>query len=188
MFSHFVRRGDVEALRRLHPHWIEIDYIDRDLLISARYGYWDVFQLLVEERGRHHSNWEEVLASSMMLAIMGRHVDFVRCLLEMEHFQVNSNIFNWNTALHFAVWSGCIEIMELLISSGADLDMRNFDGVRPLDLAIIQNDEAATRLLIRHGVDVNGKAHPETVQEESMLLSEAKEDFDHCQLVSRTRS
>jgi len=55
------------------------------------------------------------------------------------------------TFLHWAAAGGQNEIVELLITKGADVNARNDDGVTPLDTAIMHKQTEITDLLRQHG-------------------------------------
>ena len=57
---------------------------------------------------------------------------------------------NTNTPLHFAVQNGNVEIVKTLLARGYDQNVRNADGLTPLDLAIATNNTAITQLLLEH--------------------------------------
>ena len=56
-----------------------------------------------------------------------------------------------NTPLHFAIQNGNIEIVKTLLAGGCNLGERNADGLTPLDLATMLNNEEIVRLLLEHG-------------------------------------
>ncbi|XP_025837498.1 ankyrin repeat and protein kinase domain-containing protein 1 [Agrilus planipennis] len=65
---------------------------------------------------------------------------------------------DYRTVLHYAVLSGNIEIVNLIIKQGAKLNYdESFDLGKPspLDLAILKGDPAIIRLLIESGANVN---------------------------------
>ena len=59
------------------------------------------------------------------------------------------------TVLHHAVKNGKKEIIELLISNGADINSKDNNGYTPLHYATWNNDCSTLKLLISHGADVN---------------------------------
>ena len=63
------------------------------------------------------------------------------------------------TPLHYAAQYDHTEIAELLISKGADLNVRTRDGQTLLHRTALYNHTATAELLIAHGVDVNAKAN-----------------------------
>ena len=67
------------------------------------------------------------------------------------------------TPLHMAAWNGKAEVIEVLVSRGADLNAKwelaqTGDGSwNALHITAIQGRTAAARVLVRCGTDVNGR-------------------------------
>ncbi len=59
------------------------------------------------------------------------------------------------TAAHVAAYYGHTDCLRLLLDRGADLDLRDRDGHRPVDDAVRAERWSAAALLIRHGADVS---------------------------------
>ena len=59
------------------------------------------------------------------------------------------------TALHFAVQANDVELVRLLIASGADVTASNRYGLRPITLAATNGSEPVISLLLRSGADPN---------------------------------
>jgi ankyrin repeat protein len=61
------------------------------------------------------------------------------------------------TPLHRAVLSGCREIAELLLASGAEVNAQDAGGSTALHAAVSLSSVELTRLLLAHGADVNAR-------------------------------
>ncbi len=59
------------------------------------------------------------------------------------------------TPLLYAARDGRVEEAELLLASGADVELAEANGIRPLLMALLNNQLAVARLLLEHGADVN---------------------------------
>ena len=70
---------------------------------------------------------------------------------------VNARDKDGNTPLHWAVWYGHDNIVELLLAAGADVNARDEDGKTPLHLAAQWGREGCARLLLAAGADVNAR-------------------------------
>ena len=61
------------------------------------------------------------------------------------------------TVLGHAAWGGHKEIVELLLAEGADVNMKDKSGGRPLHAAVIGGAKEIAELQILSGADVNAK-------------------------------
>ena len=87
-------------------------------------------------------------------------VDFVRAQLDagVDPNLRNTALNNQDALLYFAVRKGAIETMKLLISRGADMNIRSSGfGKTPLFQAAFQGRFEAAKLLVEHGADVNAQ-------------------------------
>jgi len=62
-----------------------------------------------------------------------------------------------NTLLHIAADKGAKEMVELLISGGADIKIKDSSGTTPLHFAVCRQNKDVAELLITSGSDVNTK-------------------------------
>lgn len=60
--------------------------------------------------------------------------------------------------IHDAALTGDVELMEILIANGADVDERDVHGYTPLHLAIQEGYTDMAKTLIANGADVNARA------------------------------
>jgi len=60
--------------------------------------------------------------------------------------------------IHDAALAGDVELMEMLIANGADVDTRDVHGYTPLLLAIQEGHTDIAKTLIANGADVNARA------------------------------
>jgi ankyrin repeat protein len=80
---------------------------------------------------------------------------FVGFLIFLAVFAVHSP--GGASPIHDAVLNGEVELVEILIANGADVDERDVHGYTPLHLAIQQGNTDAAKVLINNGADVNAK-------------------------------
>ena len=64
---------------------------------------------------------------------------------------MNAKDWMGRTPLHFAANGGRKEIVEILITEGADVNAKGADGGTPLDLAIRYDETDTADLLRKHG-------------------------------------
>jgi len=72
-------------------------------------------------------------------------------------YNVNVRNKSGETPLHVAAVAGSKEVLELLITNGADLNAANPRGRTPLHLAAEKHGKSAVEVLACHGADVNIK-------------------------------
>lgn len=85
------------------------------------------------------------------------HVVFSNSAISPFRADVNAkDQFSW-TPLHHACHAGQLDIMELLVASGAQLDTPALNGATPLMRAIESCRPACVEFLIKAGAKVNAK-------------------------------
>jgi ankyrin repeat protein len=77
------------------------------------------------------------------------------CVLQEEHKQLK--LAHGNSLLHHAVNKGEVDVMELLIKKGFNIDEKNDYGNTPLHLAAINGYIATVECLIQNGTDINAR-------------------------------
>lgn len=63
---------------------------------------------------------------------------------------------DYRTVLHHSIFSGNLDLIRLLLTSGARYPRLNFDKPSPMDIAIISGRHDIARLLIEFDADING--------------------------------
>jgi peptide-methionine (S)-S-oxide reductase len=103
-------------------------------------GRWDDV-----ERLARNATLAEMQDAFVMAALQGR-ADALRRMLALgvDATTISARNFSHGTALHHAVWSGCLEAVNVLVEAGADLTRRDmiYDGT-PLGWAIYAERENA---------------------------------------------
>ena len=79
----------------------------------------------------------------------------VKALLEQDPSLLQSKTEEGKSPLHMATGWGKCDIVEYLISVGADINARNNNGGTPIHVAASQNQPDCARILISHGANVN---------------------------------
>uniref|UniRef100_A0AAY4CU91 Histone-lysine N-methyltransferase EHMT1 n=1 Tax=Denticeps clupeoides TaxID=299321 RepID=A0AAY4CU91_9TELE len=85
-----------------------------------------------------------------------KHVDLVKLLLSRDA-DINIRDNEENVCLHWAAFSGCVEIAQLLLEARCDLHMVNVHGDSPLHIAARENRLDCVTMLLTRGADVNQK-------------------------------
>lgn len=93
------------------------------------------------------------------IAVKNGHLEFVKYFLEQYDNNINLNVTNPHAEsrsmpLHVAAENGYLEIVELLISRGADVDLLDV-GCTPLSLAAENGHLEVVELLISSGANVD---------------------------------
>ena len=92
----------------------------------------------------------------MMWAAAGGRTEIVRLLIERgaEASAVSKNGYN---ALLFAAQNGDVECLKALLAAKADPLFKARDGSTAFLIALVRGNEAAARLMLEHGADVNSR-------------------------------
>ena len=83
-----------------------------------------------------------------------------KVIFKTKHFEImkadlNTSSSGNHTPLTYAIFKENVEIVEVLIKSGADVDQEDDDGWTPLVMAIDKGNHEITSLLIRNGANPN---------------------------------
>ncbi|CAH0549306.1 unnamed protein product [Brassicogethes aeneus] len=93
--------------------------------------------------------------SPLMFAVYKNHTETVEFLIN-QGADVNLRGSKDNrTALHVAAATGNIEMSNVLVSNGADINAQDINGYSPLMFAVDNNHPETAEFLINQGVDVN---------------------------------
>ena len=82
----------------------------------------------------------------------------VKELIEQDPALISARDADESTPLHCATWKGHQNVVELLLSLGADVNAQNNNdhwGTTPLHAAAHANQRAIAELLIANGADIN---------------------------------
>jgi parallel beta-helix repeat protein len=89
--------------------------------------------------------------SALHMAEKHASVEILKILLEEENVNVNITADEGCTPLHHAAENGHDEIIELLLSNGAEINLRDQEGRTPLARAIEEEKSLTVELLRKHG-------------------------------------
>ncbi|OQR99420.1 ankyrin-1-like, partial [Thraustotheca clavata] len=102
-----------------------------DLALSER---WDELEGALKSTGTHDINATTGPMELCALSLAARHgqVELVNLLLHCNDVQVNKESRDRSTPLHEAARNGHLDVMQALVSAGAELNAKNKDGWTPL--------------------------------------------------------
>lgn len=89
---------------------------------------------------------------------------------------ITGDLQDFRTVLHFSIFSGNIDIIRLLLTSGARYPNLNFEKPSPMDIAIISGRPDIARLLIEFGADVNSGSNTTIGQPLQTVLTQGIEN------------
>jgi ankyrin repeat protein len=165
-----VMRQDLDAVNHLllNPR-INVNFADEHgqtpLMIAASNGNVNIGQKLIDS-GANINQADVDGETPLIIAAANDQKDFVVLLLEQPNINVNAAkllSYDGMTALVVAVrfverhHPNAIDIVDILLNSGADPNIPDSKGDAALTHAIVSNNETLFTLLIAHGADVNQK-------------------------------
>lgn len=108
------------------------------LLIAARSGYTEIVKYLLTAGADQRLTGYMMNAVAFHKAAYKGHPEVLKLLIKDKHGQKVINDIGPNngyTPLHDAIWHGNTEAAKILIDAGARLDITNYEGDTPLELA-----------------------------------------------------
>lgn len=100
------------------------------------------------------------MAKDMLKAAKSGDAQKVKALLAKDSALVNALDTDGSTPLHCAAWKGHLDVVEVLLMSGADVNAHNQNdhwGTTPLHAAAHANEAKIVQLLLSHGADPRAK-------------------------------
>lgn len=120
---------------------------------AADDGYCQILDVLIR-RGADVNSQDITSKTPLMKAVRNIKTDAV---LKLIRANCNLNITDRNSdmALHYAARNGGVDIIDLLMASGSQVDVQNYWGRTPCMEAVCYNRREAVALLIRANCDLN---------------------------------
>jgi ankyrin repeat protein len=98
-----------------------------------------------------------VSAQDIHKAVSDGNLTAVKEIVEAHPEAVNSTNDNGNTPVHIAALNGNVDILQYLLTKGADVNKKNGQSMSPLFYASYGKKTDAARFLVQHGADVNAQ-------------------------------
>jgi len=151
---HASEQGDTERVVDLLRRGMDVNTTDPQgsslLLIAARTGNAKLAKFLIDNRANPERR-NRYGDTPLMIASMLGHTDIVRLLLDRK---AETNHTGWNP-LHYAAFENRAEIITLLVSAGADINLKAPNTHTALMLAAKRGHMESVRVLIGLGADAS---------------------------------
>ena len=119
--------------------------------LAAVLNFHDIVPLLAEKGHNLLGSPSQNEPTPLHIASMENHYQFARNLLECDPTIVSATNQNGSTPLHTAATKGNTPLIRLYLEKGADPELRNKKGLRPIDITIINNDVSCFMIFYRAG-------------------------------------
>jgi ankyrin repeat protein len=151
-----VGRRDVELVRHMLDYGARVDIIAKDGIVpiqaAAHFGDASIVEMLIAA-GADVNIQAPGHPSPLYLAIQQKHLEAARSLLN-HGASPDFAVKEW-TLLQRAAYRGDLDVVKLLIESGADLSRSTSSAPPPLLIAAGQGQVAVVQVLLNAGADVN---------------------------------
>ena len=127
------------------------------LYYAALCGFTDLVEHLIAKHPQHANAIDGFYMTPAVAALAGRHFQAAQ-LLYCNKSSVEPRGDWGNTPLHSAAYQGDLEMVQVLLNYGVDVNVQNNPGCTPLTFASLNghhNEPRVARLLIEHGADTN---------------------------------
>ncbi|KAJ4926239.1 hypothetical protein JOQ06_008420 [Pogonophryne albipinna] len=137
--QYLLRAGDVEGFTCFH--------------LAAKSGHYNIVEYLLNTGVININCQDDGGWTAMIWATEYKHADQVKLLL-CKGADISIRDKEENICLHWAAFSGSVEIAELLLNARCDLQVVNIHGDSPLHIAARENRLECVTLFLTHGADV----------------------------------
>jgi ankyrin repeat protein len=154
-------RGAEEAHRRniqVLPNMIAKGKLPRLALLVVA-GVLLVLVTALAIRSQHKRGLDYGKAEPLNSAIQARNVSKIAALIDGDKTILRATGAKSTTPLNYAIRAGETEIVELLLTKGADVNLPDDIGFTPLHCAAGRGDKPIVEFLLAKGASVNTKAY-----------------------------
>ena len=129
------------------------------LFVAIRESNLNLLRKLLERDAAWAARDHTTNLSALGFAVYAGEEAMIRCLLEF-NADINFHEADGSTALHRAIFGGSIDVVKLLVDSGADLHGLDSERKRsPLYLACFNDRLDVVKILLDKGADPNSAAY-----------------------------
>eukprot|EP00026_Physarum_polycephalum_P007585 Phypoly_transcript_07648.p1 GENE.Phypoly_transcript_07648~~Phypoly_transcript_07648.p1 ORF type:complete len:487 (+),score=88.56 Phypoly_transcript_07648:95-1555(+) len=152
--------GDLAKVKELVERGEEkLDQVDGEgetaLSLAAKNGNLDIVRFLLK-KGANARRYEGMSSPPLFNACRAGHVEVARKLLKYEADPEGATtIGNKTTPLIIAAKHGSVEITQMLIDHGANVNTARMDSVTPIFMAAQENHVEVLKMLIKAGANVD---------------------------------
>jgi len=162
--------GHVDICRYLVERGAAINRSDRwggsPLDDAHRHRHADVVDLLQKNGAKFRSSSQ---ATNFIAAASEGDIDEVKALMQFGNIDVNEGDYDRRTALHLAAGEGRLEVVELLCEAGADVNIEDRWGNRPLDDAASAKTNSAGIMQLLQKYGAKSTLCPKTERHEAVV-------------------
>jgi ankyrin repeat protein len=127
------------------------------IIWAAAYGHLELTQYLLDDAKARVLGKDKFKRTALSMACRNGFTKIASLLLQRGSEWDHSDS-SMNTPLHYAAAYGWLDIMELLLKVGADVNAQNSWKISPINIAMLKNHHGCVkRFLEEPNVDVNGK-------------------------------
>lgn len=160
-------RGHMDLVNNLLANHARVDVFDTEgrsaLHLAAEKGYLDVCDALLTSKAFINSK-SRVGRTALHLAAMNGFTHLVKFLIKEHNAVIDILTLRKQTPLHLAASSGQMEVCQLLLELGANIDATDDIGQKPIHVAAQNNySEVAKLFLQQHPSLVNATSKGEFV-------------------------
>lgn len=98
------------------------------------------------------------MVEELVWACKNGDLDQVKAIVEKPGFDINAELLSGRNGLHFAADYGQKEVIEFLLSKGADINRPDKHGITPLLASIFESKTECVKLLLGKGAKKDLKA------------------------------
>jgi len=98
------------------------------------------------------------MGEELVWSVKNGDLSRVKSIVESEGINVNQEVLNGRGLLHVAADYGQTEVLEYLLSKGANVNALDKHGITPLLAAVFENHLESAKLLLSKGADKTMKS------------------------------
>eukprot|EP00112_Aurelia_sp_Birch-Aquarium-sp1_P018760 Seg453.1 transcript_id=Seg453.1/GoldUCD/mRNA.D3Y31 product=Myotrophin protein_id=Seg453.1/GoldUCD/D3Y31 len=98
------------------------------------------------------------MGEDLLWAVKNGDMDQLKVLIEEKNTSVKVELLNGRMAIHYAADYGHADVIEYLVSKGADVNIPDKYGITPILAAIYEGHDNCVKALLSAGAKKDGKA------------------------------